>query len=282
MKEKLIFGVLKGMALLPLGVLYLFGDFITFILYYLVKYRRKVVRKNLTDSFPDKSLKEIKKIEKDFYRYLGDQIVETLKLLHISDRDLAKRVKVSGYETINETLSQGKSCVVMMGHYGNWEWVQEITREFLPSAHMISIYHPLNDKMWNEFFIRLRSRWGANIIPMKQAPRVLLSKSSQPWVCGFIADAYTWQKHDDNCLDFLNHKTWFIYGPEEIGKKVAADFFYLDMERKKRGHYYITLSKIKPEKEAGSYPYMRAFWEKFEITIKKNPAFWLWSHKRWK
>lgn len=282
MKKKLIFGVLKGLASLPLGLLYIFADFITFLLYHVVKYRRNVVRKNLTDSFPEKDIKEIKKIEHDFYRYLGDQIVETLKLLHISDRELCKRVKVSGIKYLNDTLSNGKNCVVLMAHYGNWEWVQELCRYLLPQYFMASIYHPLNDKMWDDLFIKLRSRWGAHIVPMKSAPRVLLKKDNQPWVCGFIADAFTWHKNDDNWIEFLNHKTWFIYGPEEIGRKVGGEFFFLWMERIKCGHYEIKISPLQIRQEGESYPYMRSFWEKFEKEIKKNPAFWLWSHKRWK
>ena len=282
MKKRLIFGALKGLAALPLGILYFFADFITFLLYHVVKYRRNVVRKNLTDSFPGKDIKEIKKIEKDFYRYLGDQIMETIKTLHISDKELLKRISIINYEKVNETLSSGRNAVILMGHYGNWEWVQEITRDFLPEVKMVSIYHPLNDKVFDELFIILRSRWNAHILPMKKAPRFLLNRGNMPWVCGFIADAYTWHKNEDNWIEFLNHKTWFITGPEEIGNKVGADYFFLEMSRKKRGYYDIILHEIKPSDFNQPYPYLREFWRLFEETIRKNPAYWLWSHKRWK
>ena len=286
--NKFLSSFLDALARLPLGILYLFSDLITPVLYHIVKYRRKVVRDNLTSSFPDKNLKEIKKIERSYYRYLGDQIVETLKLLNISDKELIRRVKVTNYEAVNETLSSGKNAVLMMGHYNNWEWAQEITRYFIPEAFMASIYHPLDNKDWDEIFKKLRNRWNAHIVPMAKAPRVLLNKQNMPWVCGFIADAYTWHKNDNNWIDFLNHKTWFIYGPEEIGDKVGAEFFYLEMNRLKRGHYEIIfhpLSSIpKPlsPHPNPSFPLTRLFWQEFEATIKRNPAYWLWSHKRWK
>ena len=280
--NKIIFGLLNALARLPLGILYLFADLITPVLYHLIKYRRKVVRTNLTASFPDKSLKEIKKIEKEFYRYLGDQIVETLKTLHISDKELKKRVKVINYEAVNNALGNQRNAVLLMGHYCNWEWAQEITRYFLPQSFMASIYHPLNDKFWNDVFIKLRSRWNAHIVPMKSAPRVLLNKQNMPWVCGFIADAYTWHKNENNWVEFLNHKTWFIYGSEEIGTKVGADFFYLEMKRLKRGRYEIIFHSLKPEDSSLPFPYSREFWKEFEKTILKAPAYWLWSHKRWK
>lgn len=287
MKNKIIFGILRGLASLPFWVLYLFADIITPVLYHIVKYRRKVVRNNLTSSFPEKSIQEIKRIERKFYRYLGDQIIETLKLLHISDEVLKRHVKVINYEAVNQTLGKGRNAVLLMGHYGNWEWAQEITRYFLPDVFMASIYHPLKDKFWDDVFIRLRSRWHAHIVPMKSAPRVLLNRQNMPWVCGFIADAYTWQKHDDNWIEFLNHKTWFITGPEEIGNKVGADYFYLEMNRVKRGHYNIifhTLHNTPSSQftESEPFPHLRSFWKEFEKTIENNPPYWLWSHKRWK
>lgn len=289
MKKKMIFGIFNVLAMLPLSILYLIADLVTPILYHIVKYRRKVVRDNLTTAFPEKNKTDIKQIEKKFYRYLGDQIVETVKTLKISDKELQKRVKVLNYEKVNETLRTGRNAVLLMGHYGNWEWVQEITRYFIPDIFMISIYHPLNDKIFDELYIKLRSHWGAHIVPMRTAPRILLNNGNMPWVCGFIADAYTWQKHEDNCIEFLNHKTWFITGPEEIGNKVGADFFYLEMNRVKRGHYEIIFHPLKPSNSQTlkpsnppPYPYTREFWVEFEKTIEANPPYWLWSHKRWK
>lgn len=282
MVGKLLYLVLKAFALLPLKVLYLFAGLISFVLHDILGYRKKMVRKNLFSAFPYKSKKELGEIESEFYRFLGVQIVETLKLLHISDAEIKKRVTVVNYEEVNQTLSQSRNAVLLMGHYCNWEWAQEITRYFLPETFMASIYHPLSNPLWDEIFIKLRSRWNAHIVPMRKATRVLLNKDNMPWVCGFIADAYTWRKHDDNWIEFLNHKTWFIYGPEEIGRKVKADFFYLEMVHIKRGHYKIIFHKLEPEDNHQTFPYTREFWRKLEKTIENDPPYWLWSHNRWK
>lgn len=282
MMKQIVSFFFNGIAHLPLGVLYIISDFIYFVLLYIVKYRVNVVEENLKNSFPSFGKSELKNIKKEYYRFLGDQVVETIKTLHISDKELKKRVKVENYELVNASLQKKRNAVLLMGHYGNWEWAQEITRYFVPEAFMASIYHPMNEKVFDDLFIKLRSRWGAHIVPMKRAPRVLLNKDNMPWVCGFIADAYTWQKHEGNWIDFLNHKTWFITGPEEIGTKVGADYFYLEMKRIKRGYYNIIFHPLSPKDVNVSYPYLRQFWIEFEKTIEKAPAFWLWSHKRWK
>lgn len=284
MKDRIILICLKGLAHLPLRMLYGLSDIAFYILYYIVKYRRKVVRQNLSSSFPLKDEAWIKKVEKDFYHFLGDQIVETLKLLHISNLELKRRVKVVNYNDINETLEKGQSAVVLLGHYSNWEWVQEISGYFLDSAYKVSIYHKLKNPFWDKVFQDLRSRWGRHIIPQKKAARNLLDPANQPWVCGFIADAYTGRKHDDNWVEFLNHKTWFIYGPEEIGDRVGADYFFLKMQRVKRGYYEISFQKIIPGEEdrRENYPHLRIFWKLFQEEIEQAPAYWLWSHRRWK
>ena len=282
MKEKVLLGLLKGVAILPLRMLYLFSDFAFIVLFYLIKYRRNVVVQNLKSAFPEKPFHEIKLIEKQYYHYLADQIVETVKIIHISDSELSKRVKVTNYEAVNDSLSKGKNCVLLMAHYGNWEWVQEITRYFIPDSYMTTVYRPLASKLWDDIYLKLRGRWGAHLIPMNNVARVLVNRDNFPWVCGFIADQRTGRKTDGNWVDFLNHKTWFIYGPEEIGKKLGADFFYLEMLRKERGKYEIIFHPLHPSEDSVPFPYTREFWHKLEDTIREYPPFWLWSHKRWK
>lgn len=280
--EKLITLLLKSISHLPFGCLYLFADIFSFILYYLIGYRKKVVRNNLMSSFPEKSSREILTIEKQFYRFLGDLFVESIKLFHISDSELKKRIKVTNYEIVNESLNQSKNAVILMGHFGNWEWIQEISRYLNPTAYMASVYQPPASKLWDNIFIKMRSRWNAHILPSKQMLHSLLNRENFPWACGLIADQRPGYKTDNNSIKFLNHKTYFFYLSEDLGQKVGADFFYLEMIRKKRGYYEIILHKLIPSQSNISYPHVREFWKEFEKTIQKNPAYWLWSHKRWK
>ena len=282
MKKRFITFLLTTIARIPLPGLYLVSDFFYPVVYHIVKYRRKVVRENLTSAFPEKTHSEILRIEKRFYRFLCDVIVETVKLLHISNKELTKRVSVKNYELVNESVAGGKCAVLLLGHYGNWEWVQEITRYFAPEAFNISIYHPLKDKLWDDIFLKLRGRWQAHIVPMKKAVRTLLDRNNFPWICGFIADHRPYLKEEKNAIDFIHHTTYFIYNPEEIGKKVNADFFYLEMKREKRGYYNIIFHKLAPSDTSLPYPYTRSFWKLFEKTIMEEPALWMWSHKRWK
>ena len=282
MKRKLTIGLLKAVAALPLGLLYCISDFIYLIVYHLLGYRRKVVRRNLMEAFPEKSEAEIREIEKEYYHYMCDIIVETVKLLNISDEEMSRRVRIEGADKVNAAVAEGRSAVLMLGHYGNWEWVQEISKAVADDAFKASIYHPLKSKLWEDVYSRIRSRWNAHIIPQANAVRALLKKENQPWVCGFIADHRPRHVAQTNITPFLNHATSFIYGPEVIGNKLGCEFFFLEMERTKRGYYNIIFHPLEKLEGEEPYPVTRRFWQKFEEVIRKNPAYWLWSHKRWK
>lgn len=282
MKKKLAWFFLKSISLLPLWVLYRLSDFIYLIVYHIVGYRKSVVLSNLSASFPNLSSTEIKKIAGGFYRFLCDVILESIKTISISDKSLKKRFIVVNPEIVNLPLSQNRSVVLFLGHYGNWEWVQEIGTYFLPSAYRGSIYLPLRNRIADDIMLSLRNRWHMHLLPQDKAVRALLDKENQPWVIGFIADQRPRFLNHDNYTDFLNHKTYFFTGPEDIGRKVGADFFYCEMERPKRGYYRLTFKPMNPEPSARNYPYTRAFYRMFQETIERDPAMWLWSHKRWK
>lgn len=281
MREKIIIGLLKAVAALPLAALYLLADFIYFVVYYLVGYRKAIVRKNLFEAFPEKTPEQLKKIEKEYYHFLGDMIVETVKLLHISDAEMRKRVEVTNPEVVEECIGRGENVVLLLSHYGNWEWVQEISKYLSDTTFKATIYHPLKSELWNEVYMKIRGRWHSHLLPQWTAAKTLLNRDNQPWVCGFIADGRPRNKKDACTVEFLQHHTYVIYGPEVIGRKIGAEFFFLEMERVRRGHYRITFHHLEPEGE-GEFPITMAFWSKFEKVVQKSPAYWLWSHKRWK
>lgn len=280
MKFRISIFLLTLVAILPLGVLYVISDFFAFVLHRVIRYRRRIVRQNLVASFPEKSLEEIKGIEKRYYRFISDVMVETVKLLHISDAELKRRVEVLDYEIVNREAEKGRPVVIMLGHYGNWEWVQEMAVYF-PDVCKGSIYHPINSKLWNDIFLKIRSRWHHLLLPQKQAPRFLLNRENLPWIFGFIADQRPRGGAKDNEVMFMNHVTRFITGPEEIGMRMGAAFAYLDIERPERGHYIFRFKALEPMADNEPYPYTRRFWEEFEQTINRNAALWLWSHNRW-
>ncbi len=284
-KYRILINLLTALAHLPLKVLYAFSDIAYFFIYHVIRYRRKTVRHNLEMVFGTADRERIIAIEKKFYRHLCDCIAETVKLLHISDEEVDRRVDVTNGEYIDSIIRSGHSVVLFLGHYGNWEWVQAIIHHFREPLVGGQIYRPLHNETMDRIMLKIRSRFGLECIPQKKAVRRLLAieQGGQKFVIGFISDQRPLGAVLHHWTSFLGRDTPYMVGGETIGHHVEAKFVYLDVEKTGRGHYRLTFCPIVPAPEDnGPDPYTREFLKMLEKTIGREPAYWLWSHKRWK
>lgn len=287
MREKLKYALYRGLftalALLPLPVLYGLSNFLRFLFAHVIKYRRKVIRRNLRNSFPEKSEEELLEIERDFYAQFADNIVETAKLLHMSDREADRRIKVEGTELIDRLVSEGHPVVVYLGHYANWEYVPAIVRHVNAPQICAQVYKPLHDKAFDRLMLKVRSRFHSVSVKQEKVFRTMLGwyRDNVPYIIGFIADHRSNTNVSRHHTTFLNQDTPFNPGGEEIGKRVDAAYAYLDVEKTGRGHYKLTFKPIEPESLEGDSPYTRRYMEMLEETIRRRPGLWLWSHRRW-
>lgn len=284
MTYHLLYGILKPIAHLPLRMLYPVSSFASWVLKDVVGYRKKVVVDNLKRSFPNASNTEIKCWTDQFYRHLCDTFIESVKLLGISDKEVDRRVKVYNAEIVDQAIESGHSVVLFLGHYGNWEWVPAITRHFKNKAAMVQIYHPLRNKAFDRLMLKIRSRFGSESIPMANTYRRLveLQRGGNGFVAGFISDQRPAGHHTDNWTEFLGLETDYISGGEVIGDRLKCRYIYLDVEPTDRGNYRLTFKDVKPIQDGKEFPNTRGYLYQLEKTIKRNPPYWLWSHKRFK
>lgn len=284
-KAKIVSSLARMASRLPMPVLYGFSSAIASALSGLKLYRYKVVDGNLRKAMPDLTDSERKRIIKGFYRHLSDSIVETLKLMTISDEDLRKKVEFHGSELINAEIEAGHDIIIYLGHYGNWEVVPTISWTLPKNDNIVfgQIFRPLRDPMSAAIMEQIRSRFGVTNIPQKQAFRTLLriKNDGKQSVTGFIADQRPNSKALNHWTEFFGLDTPFAAGGEEIGRRLHAKYFYLDVTQPKRGHTSITFIPIEPI-EGEEYPYTVAYLRLLEQSIRRDPALWLWSHKRWK
>ena len=270
---------------LPLSALYVLSDGVYFLVYHVIGYRRKLVRKQMLHAFPDKTEAERKTIEKEFYQSFCDIFIETIKLLNISDEEMSKRMVFKNVELVNEIVADGQNVFMMLGHYCNWEWVSSFAPLVDSKAYVAQIYHPLHNPHWDQFFLKLRSRFGAHNVPMKRTLREIITqkRAGRPIVIGFIADQAPKNNDLDCWTNFLNQDTPIITGAERIARQTNAAMLYLDLKRVKRGYYEgeIKLMTRTPE-QYENLQLSKDYANCMEKSIVANPAAWLWTHNRWK
>ena len=289
MKDKilyyLLYGVWYAFSLLPMRVHYVLSDLIYLIVYRLIGYRRELVRRHLAGCFSTKSEQERRQIERGFYHWFCDYIVETVKLMTISKENLMKRMKFKGVELVNEAVENGQSVAVYLGHYCNWEWVTSIPYWYTPKAHSGQIYHVLENPVFDRLFLKLRHRTGAESIPMAEILRRLATyrQQKQPVVIGYISDQAPFWNNIHHWLQFLEHDTPVLTGTERLARSAGHMVLYLDMRRVKRGYYEGELKLISRDpKQTKDYELTDAYFSMLEKSILRDPQCYLWTHNRWK
>jgi len=274
-------GMLYFISLLPLPLLYGASSAIFYLICYVVKYRRSVVRENLIRSFPDLPLPEIISIEKKYYRHLTDLLVEGVWALTASGRQIQRRCRFENIEALDDHCAQGRDVIVIMGHLGNWEW-SGLSMSVSGRHKLRALYRPLKDPFFNRFFLRFRSRLGGQMIPMQQAVRYMIARNEQPVCTTFIADQ-TPPPETALWTEFLHQDTPFFTGYDAIARKFQLPVVMAIVKKKKRGYYTIrleTMAENAGDLESGRL--VRMFAHRLEKAIQEQPAYWLWSHRRWK
>ena len=282
-----LYGFVYSLSLLPFRVLYLISDGIFLLIYHIIRYRRKIVKKNLTASFPDKSQTELRTIERRFYHWLCDYFMETVKLLSISNEQLLQHIEFRGVEQLEACYDDGQDCAAILGHYCNWEWLSATGLAFkrYPQAVMGLIYHPLYSEAFDRLFIAIRSAHGGACIPKKDILRHLIKyrQENRRTLFGYISDQTPKWENIHLWLPFLHQDTPVFTNGEKLMRRMNNAVFYTEMERPRRGHYICTFHLItRDSQQMEEFAITRRFFEMLEDTIRREPQYYLWTHNRWK
>lgn len=281
--------LLRAVARLPLGALYVLADIIFFLVWYVLGYRKKVVIRQLTDAFPDKTPAQIKAIARRFFRNFADYIVETVKLLHISDAQMRRRFTFSGLDAMDSLIDRDIPVMVLFSHCFNWEWAPSVTLWLKHSPdremHFGQVYRPLKNKWMDSLMLRIRSRFNTYNYPMKQVLRELLAakRDGIRTATGFMSDQKPIYGDVRHVIDFLNHPTPTLLGSAELASKLRMGVVYWDISKTSRGHYHIDIVPVADNAaELTPTELTDRYFGLLTRTIMRDPAIWLWSHKRWK
>lgn len=274
--------LLNSLSLLPLSMLYVLADIVYILLYHVVRYRRKVVFENLRNAFPEKPDGEIKQTAETYFKHLACLMVEIIKMTSISKEELRKRFIFKNLHLMNDYHKKGISTLICSAHYGNWEW-GTLALGLNTTAVVFPIYKPVSNEAFGEWFKRIRSRFGNQLIPMRQTLRALSASNDTPTVFCFANDQTPLREESTYWVNFLNQPTAILLGLEKIAVRTNRPVFYMRVRILKRGYYEVECVPLclNPG-ESEPYELTNLHVKYLEQIIKEEPAYWLWSHRRWK
>ena len=267
---------------MPMWLLHALSGCLYAAVYRLAGYRRGVVRENLRRAFPDKTEGQRKDIERSFYRWLCDYFVETVKLAGMGQEEMRRRMAFEGIETVNSEIAKGRSVAVYLGHYGQWEWITSLPLWTGAGCTCAEVYHPLENNVADKMFKDVRQRFGSVCVPVNETLRAMaaMQRRGERMVMGFIADQAPFWNNIHHWVDFLHQDTPVLTGAEKIVGRMGMATFYGDVRRTGRGRYVCRF--VPMEGGGGEFPLTDTYFRMLEESIRRDPAMYLWTHKRWK
>lgn len=279
--------LIRIFSLLPLSVLYVISDVILYpLVYYVVKYRLKIVRKNLHNSFPEKTKTELKILEKRFYHHFSDLLVEIIYGYRATDEQMRKHVVFENVELVEKLALQTNGVIAYLGHICNWEWIADLSKRF-SNASMIeyNVYRQLKSTSADKMMLELRGKRGGEYVEKNQLLRklVVLRHSEHPYLIGMVADQKPSKRSSYIWTQFLHQETAFLDGSEVLAQKFGFSAVYARIESIKRGYYSIRFEVITDNPDTMQPGEMtKKYATLLEQNISSQPEQWLWTHNRWK
>lgn len=268
--------------LLPFWLLYRLSDLAYLVLYKIIGYRKTVVRQNLKNAFPEKTLAERTEIEQKFYRHLFDILLEGIKGLTLSIETLQKRQKHITPSLPQAMIDKGKSPIIVGGHYGNWEW-GGMCASTCVSSDVVILFSPIKNPYIDQYIKASRSIYNTYFWSSPKAPRAFKAYQDKLATFVLIADQSPSNPKRAHWLPFLNQDTAFLKGPASYAYNNNMPLLFINFMRVKRGYYTMSVSVItETPQDYSPEELTRMYAQKLETTILECPELWLWSHRRWK
>jgi len=279
----ILYPILFLISILPFRILYIVSDGVYFLVYYVIGYRKKVVRQNIALSLPHLSEKERREIEKKSYKHLCDMFLEMIKTMSISVKEIEKRFVFKNLDYYLEIEKQGKSIALMCGHYASYEWSISMNSQITFDG--FAIYKRINNKHFDNLIRKIRSRFKAHLISSKETISVVEHnyKNGIKGLYGFASDQSPQLKKHVYWSQFMGIEVPVHTGAEMLSKRFDMNVLFMKTRKVKRGFYETELELLTDNaKSIPNYQITETFLRKVEQQILEAPEFYLWTHKRWK
>lgn len=267
---------------MPFWLLYRVSDLLAFVLQYLLRYRRNVIGQNLEHSFPEMTIAERRKLVHRYYHHLSDLVVETVKCLTMRPESISKRCEILDMHILDEYHEKQRGVVAVLGHYNNWEWAA-LSSALTVKQPMVVIYKPLRDRYFNGLINKTRGRFGVTMIAIKETLRFYVKHKQDHFVNCFVSDQSPSNGNLMHWVWFLNQPTPVSLGAEKMARRFDHAMIYVSLVKQKRGVYKLRMQKI--HESPNDLPEGRLtelHTQLLEQQILEDPAYWIWSHRRWK
>ncbi|BAO56433.1 lipid A biosynthesis lauroyl acyltransferase [Nonlabens marinus S1-08] len=280
----LAYPIIWLIARLPFPAIYFISDGVYILVYHVLRYRREVIFKNIKTAFPELSEKEVIQLSKQSTRHFCDIFVEMVKSTGISSQELHDRFVCDNLEEINAFAKAEQPIVILIGHQASYEWTMSLD-DFIGFT-TYAVYKPIKNAYFDNYIRKVRSKFGSILIPMKKAYHIMQERQkskSDVGLYALVADQSPKAASAQFFTTFFDQITPVFMGGERISKEYGMPVFFLQVEKVKRGYYKAHFEKVTDDaSQEPKWMVTDTFFQLLEKQIRKQPQYYLWTHKRWK
>jgi len=231
------------------------------------------------------SEEELRRLNRRVVIHFAQMLFEVPHVFKLNSENLHRYVYFENEAVFAEALARGKGCFILTGHFGNWELMSAaITLRFKTDG--IAVARPVDFSPVEQLMLRLRTRFGTEIVPKKKAMKKLLMGARKNKAIGILLDQNVdW--YEGVFVPFMGKPACTNKGLALIAMKTGAPVIPVFSARQPDGRYRVVFEKEVDLVRTGSKIYdTEENTAMFNRIINKYihwyPEQWFWFHKRWK
>jgi KDO2-lipid IV(A) lauroyltransferase len=279
----LAYPLLWLISILPFPIFYLFSDFVCFLVYRVIGYRKKVVRENLALTLPHLSDAERKVIEKKFYKHMCDMFLEMIKTMSMSPEEMERRFHVTNIDLVRDYAKRGKSVILVASHYASYEWLLTINPKL--GFQGVAVYKRLANPYFDKLIRKIRSKYNTEMIETRKAIPTMAQNQRNGVLSlyGLASDQSPKMERIFHSMKFMGVEVPVHTGAETLAKKYDLAVLFVEVKKVRRGYYEATFIPLADNpKDFENFKITEMYLKEVEKQILEAPEFYLWTHKRWK
>ena len=151
--------------------------------------------------------------------------------------------------------------------------------------HGVGVGKPLQDKSVANYITRRRGRYGTEIVDQTNVRQTMeyYHQHQVPVAYMMLSDQSPSNPKKCFVTDFLHQRSGILFGAEHFAKKYDLPVVYYEVVKDRIGHYHLEFELITEKPNETEHGYITdRYVQLLEQSIRKQPAYWLWSHRRWK
>lgn len=252
--------------------------FITFVWFYLIKNRKKLMMKQLKSSFPDKDQAWYNKVIFESFYNLILTVYEYSYFVY-NPKKVLKYCELRNTHRLDEALAEGKGAYIMAFHAGNGELA--LSRTCLAGYKLNLIAKRIGVPLLDKLIFDSRELSGLKHIAPKNSLDKIMEAMNKNEIVVFVQDQFTYPPRGIPST-FINQPAYTNSSLALFVQKRGHKVFPANVYRENDVNIVDFQEPISFDEGMTISEFTQKCNDWMTDRVAERPAMWMWIHARWK